>query len=94
MGAEGEVEALGEGGHLGRRDHPRAGAGGDHDVRIVNQAGGAGAGQVLERVGEKHLAGKPREHRVHLDEEHPRITQHQQGGLHALLDAADRGAMR
>src|SRR5712692_5961720 len=39
MGAEREVEALGEGGHFGRRYHPCAGARGDDDVRIVNHAG-------------------------------------------------------
>jgi hypothetical protein len=94
VGAEGEAKALGEGGHFRRGHHPRARAGGDHDVRVVNHAGRAGAGHVLERVGEKDLAGKSREGRVHLDEEQPRIAQHQRGGLHGLLDAADRRAMR
>ena len=91
--AEGEGEALGKRGHLGRRHHLRARARGDHDVRVVNQAGRGGAGQILERVGQEDLAGKAREGGITLEEEHPRVAQHERRGLEALLGPADHGAV-
>ena len=93
VGAEDEAEALGEGRHLGGGDHPRAGAGGDHDVRVINHAGRGGPGHVLERVGQEDLAGKAIEGRRRLEEEQARVAQHQRGGLDSLLDAADRGTV-
>jgi hypothetical protein len=38
VGAEGEVEALGEGGHFGRRPHRRARSRGDDDMGVINHA--------------------------------------------------------
>jgi len=70
MRPEDEAEALGEGRHLGRRHHPRARAGGDDDVRVINHARRGRAAQVLQRVGQEDLAVKPREGRVGLEEEH------------------------
>ena len=48
----------------------------------------------MERIGQKHLAGKTIEARIHLTEKHPRVAQHQAGGLHQELLAADTGTMR
>ena len=91
--AEDKAAAFGEGRHLGCRDHPRAGARGDHDVRVINHAGGGGPAEVLERVGQEDLAGKPRETGIALDEEHPRVAQHAHRGLDAVRPAPDRGAV-
>jgi hypothetical protein len=93
MRPEDEAKALGEGRHLGCRHHPRARAGRDDDVCIVNHAGRGGPGHILERVGEEDLAIEAREDRVGLEEEQPRVAQHQRGRLDALLHAADRGAV-
>ena len=90
MGAEDKAEAIGEGGHLGRRHHPRAGAGGDDDVRVINHARRGRAAQVLQRVGQKDLAVKPREGRVGLEEEHARVAQDDGRRLDPLLDARER----
>jgi hypothetical protein len=94
MRPEHEAKALGEGGHLRRRHHPRARASRDDDVRIVDQAGRGRPGHVLERVGEEGLAIETREDRVGLEEEQARVAQHQRGRLDALVHAADRGAVR
>jgi len=90
---EDEAETLGKGRHLGRRHHPRARAGGDHDVGVINHARRGRARQVLKRVGQEDLAGKTREGGITLEEEHPRVAQDERRGLDALLDPADRRAM-
>ena len=64
VGPEDEAEALGEGRHLGRRHHPRAGAGGDDDVRVIDHARRGGAAHVLERVGQEDLAVEAIEDRI------------------------------
>jgi hypothetical protein len=63
-------------------------------VRVINLADRRGPAQIVERVGQQHLAVQPIEDGIRLKEEHPRVTQHEGRGLDALLDAANRGAMR
>jgi hypothetical protein len=56
VGAEDKVKPFGEGSHLRGGDHLGAGPRGDHDMRVIDHAGGARPGDVLQGVGQKHLA--------------------------------------
>lgn len=56
MGDEAKAEALGKGGHLRRRDHRFAAAGGDDHVGVVDHAIASSTAEVAERGAEEGLA--------------------------------------
>ncbi len=82
MGLKLEAVAFGEGCHLRHWCHVRSRAAQHHDVGVVDHHGLTGAIEVLQRVGEEHLAVKSLEGRVKLEKQHARIAQHRGGGLH------------
>ena len=77
MRPEDEAEAVGEGRHLGGRDHPRPGASRDDDVCVIDHARRGRPAEVLQRVGQEDFAVKAREGRVDLEKKHARVAQHE-----------------
>ena len=92
--AKDEAQALGERGHLWRRHHVRAGAGGHDHVRVVDHPHAAGAAEVAQGVGEEQLAGEAVEARVVLEEQHARVAQDQAGGLDAPVPTGQEHIVR
>jgi hypothetical protein len=86
--------ALSERRHLGRRDHGGARAGGHRDVSVVDHAHRGGTVEVAQRLSEEPLALEAREARITLEEDQPRVAQHQRSALYRGDHPADLGPMR
>jgi hypothetical protein len=63
-------------------------------VSVVDHADLTTAVEVLESVGEEHLAIETSEGGIELEEQHTGITQDQRGGLHQAQLASDLDSMR
>src|SRR5213076_2520651 len=69
MRFEHKAISLCKGCHLRSGDNAGAASGGDDDVRVVDHAGGRGAMEVGNRLGQKGFALKAREARIDLEED-------------------------
>src|SRR6185437_9485761 len=88
-----EAVALGEGRHLGGGDHLLPSARGHDDMSVVDHAVRGSAADVPQRLGQERFALKAGEARIDLEEDHPRVAEHDGSDLHLDDPSADRGPM-
>ena len=94
VGGEGEAVGAGEGDHLRGDGGVGAGAGGDDDARVVDDAARAGAVVEGERVGEERLGLEAGEARVVGDEQPAAEREHQCGALQGAPRTGHAHAVR
>ena len=85
VGMELEVVAFGEGGHLRHRNHVGTRAAQYHNAGVVDHRDATAAVEVLQCLGQKHLAVEALEGWIELKKQYARIAQDRRSDLHGML---------
>src|ERR1035438_9398414 len=89
-----KAETLAKSSHLRHWHHVASAAAQHHHVRVIDHDVPRRAGEVPQRLSEKHLAVETPEGGVALEEQHARVAQHRRRGVHLAFPAVQFELMR